>query len=76
MTSAILPARQIVKACEAAVGRISSSGEPQGTVSEKVALVVDLQKLAAAATEADGTVNISLDDFTLISANYKARDRG
>jgi hypothetical protein len=76
MTSAILPARQIVKACEASVGRISSSGQPEGSISEKIALVVDLQKLAAAASEADGTVNISLDDFTLISSNYKARDRG
>ncbi|WP_158744135.1 hypothetical protein [Acidisphaera sp. L21] len=76
MTSAILPARQIVKACEATIGRLSGLGEPQGPIAGKVALLIDLQKLAAAATEADGTVSISLDDFTLISANYKARDRG
>jgi hypothetical protein len=73
MTSAI-PARQIVKACQAAVGRIPSSGEPQDAIAGKVALLIDLQKLAAGATEADGTVNISLNDFTLISSNYKPRD--
>ena len=76
MTSAILPARQIVKACDAAVGRISSSDESKDAIAEKIALLVDLQQLAAAATEADGTVNISLDEFTLISENYRARDRG
>ena len=76
MTSAILPARQIVKACEAAVGRISSSDESKDAIAEKVALLVDLQKLAAAASEADGTVCVSLDHFSLISSHYRGRERG
>ncbi|WP_158746312.1 hypothetical protein [Acidisphaera sp. L21] len=73
MTSAILPAKQIVKACDAAIGLISQSGQTHASGPQKVALLIDLQNLAAAAADADGTVMISLDDFSLISENYRSR---